>query len=76
MKAAVEMKHHPPLRSIEQKAKKNKPANIICDEEVLKKFPYFNRKVKVNETDKIKRQEAIIYKTVKQIPSDNDKWLC
>ena len=23
---------------------------------------------------KIKRREAIIYKTAKQIPSDNDKW--
>ena len=30
--------------------------------------------MKVNETDKIKRRDVIIYKTVKQIPSDNDKW--
>ena len=53
---------------------KNKPANIICNEEFLKEFPYFNSKIKVNETDKIKRQEAIIYKIVQQISSDNDKW--
>ena len=53
---------------------KNKSANIICDEEFLKEFLYFNRKIKVNKTDKIKRREAIIYKIVKQIPSDNDKW--
>ena len=53
---------------------KKKPANIICDKEFLKEFPYFNRKIKVNETDKIKRQEAIIYKIVKHIPSDDDKW--
>ena len=53
---------------------KNKPANIICDEEFLKESPYFNRKIKVNETDKIKRQEATIYKIDKQIPSDNYKW--
>ena len=53
---------------------KNKPANIKCDEEFLKEFPYLDRKIKVNETDKIKRRQAIIYKTVKQIPSDNDKW--
>ena len=46
---------------IEQKAK-SKPANIICDEEFLKEFP------------KIKRREATIYKIVKQIISDNDKW--
>ena len=40
----------------------------------LKEFPYFNRTIKVNETDKIKRRETIIYKVVKQIPSGNDKW--
>ena len=53
---------------------KNRPANIICDEEFLKEFTYFNRKIKINEADKIKRREAIMYITVKQIPSDNDKW--
>ena len=40
---------------------------------MMKEFLYFNRKIKIDETDKIKRQEAIIYKTVKQIPLDNDK---
>ena len=40
----------------------------------LKEFPYFHRKIKVNETDKMKRREAIIYKIVKHIPSDIDKW--
>ena len=30
--------------------------------------------MKLNKTDKIKRRDAIIYKIVKQIPSDNDKW--
>ena len=30
--------------------------------------------MKVNETDKIKRRDIIIYKIVKQIPSDNNKW--
>ena len=53
---------------------KNKPAKIICDEEFLKELPYFNRKIKVNKTDKIKRREEVIYKVVKQIPSYNDKW--
>ena len=53
---------------------KKKSANTICDEEFLKEFPYFYRKIKVNEIDKIKRWEAITYKIVKQIPSDNDKW--
>ena len=31
---------------------------------MMKEFLYFNRKIKIDETDKIKRQEAIIYKTV------------
>ena len=53
---------------------KSRPANKICDEEFMKGFPYFNRKIKVSKTDKIKRREAIIFKIVKQIPSDNDKW--
>ena len=53
---------------------KKKSADTICDEEFLKEFPYFYRKIKVNEIDKIKRWEAITYKIVKQIPSDNDKW--
>ena len=53
---------------------KKKSANTICDEEFLKEFPYFNKKIKVNEIDKIKRWEAITYKIAKQIPSDNDKW--
>ena len=39
---------------------KKKPGNLICDEEFLKKFPYFNRKIKVNQTDKIKRRDTII----------------
>ena len=52
---------------------KGKPGNIICDEEFVKEFPNFNKKIKVNETDKIKRRETIIHKIVKQIPSSNDK---
>ena len=28
----------------------------------------------MNKADKIKRREGILYKIVKQIPSDNDKW--
>ena len=28
----------------------------------------------MNKAGKIKRREGILYKIVKQIPSDNDKW--
>ena len=51
---------------------KNKPANIICNEEFLKEFRYFNSKIKVNETWNKKTRGN--YKIVKQIPSDSDKW--
>ena len=50
---------------------KSKPVNVMCDEEFLKELPYFNRKI--SEIDKVKRRKAIIYKFVRQIPSDNDK---
>ena len=46
---------------------KNAPANIACDEEFLKEFPYFNKKTRVNETYKIKPREAIFYKILKQM---------
>ena len=47
---------------------------MICDKEFSKEFSYSNRKIEVNKIDKIKRREAIVYRIVKQIPSDNDKW--
>ena len=53
---------------------KNAPANIVCDEKLLKEFPYFNKKIKVNETDKIKQREAIFDKILKQMGPENDKY--
>ena len=44
----------------------------MCDE--VKEFPYLNKKVRVNETDKIKQREAIFDKTLKQMGSENDKY--
>ena len=41
---------------------------------ISERISILNSKIKVNETDKIKRQEAITYKIVKQTPSVNDKW--
>ena len=42
---------------------KNRPANIICDEEFLKEFPYFNR-IEVNKTDKLKHQRRLYTKSL------------
>ena len=53
---------------------KNAPANVVCDEEFLKEFPYFNKKIRVNETDKIKRREAIFDKILRQMGAENDKY--
>ena len=46
----------------------------MCDEEFLKEFPYFNKKIRVNETDKIKRREAIFDKILRQMGAENDKY--
>ena len=46
----------------------------MCDEEFLKEFPYFNKKIRVNETDKMKRRKAIFDKILKQMGPENDKY--
>ena len=53
---------------------KNAPANIVCDEEFFKEFPYLNKKIRVNETDKIKRRKLIFDKILKQMGAENDKY--
>ena len=50
------------------------PGNIVCDEEFLKEFPYFKKKIRVSETDKIKRREAIFDKILKQMGPETDKY--
>ena len=37
----------------------NAPTNIFVDKQVLKDLPYFNTKIKVDETDKNNRREAV-----------------
>ena len=44
----------------------------MCDE--VKEFPYLNKKVRVNETDKIKQREAIFDKILKKMGPENDKY--
>ena len=46
----------------------------MCDEEFLKEFPYFDKKLRVNETNKIKRREAILGKILKQMGPENEKY--
>ena len=40
----------------------------------MKEFPYFNKKLRVIEKDKIKQREAIFDKILKQIDPENDKY--
>ena len=42
--------------------------------DLLKEVPYFNDTIVVDETDKLKKREAIIYEIIKQFPADNDKY--
>ena len=50
------------------------PDITILDKYLLKEVPYFNDTIVVNETDKLKKREAIIYEIIKQLPADNDKY--
>ena len=50
------------------------PGNIVCDEEFLKEFPYFNKKIRVSETDKIKRRETIFDKILKQMGPETHEY--
>ena len=45
----------------------------MCDEEFLKEFPYFHKKIRVNETDKVKQREKFFDKILKQMGPKNDK---
>ena len=47
-------------RDLLKRKLKNKPANIIWEEE----FPYFNREIKVKETDKIKDERQLHIKSL------------
>ena len=46
----------------------------MCDEEFLKEFPYFNKKIRVSETDKIKQREAIFDEILKQMSPETHKY--
>ena len=45
----------------------------MCDEEFLKEFPYFHKKIRVNETDKVKQREKFFDKILQQMGPKNDK---
>ena len=53
---------------------KNVLVNIVRDEGFLKEFPCFNKKIRINEMDKIKRRKAIFDKILKQMGPENDKY--
>ena len=64
LKCKNRLKYEPELKYLEavpcqprdslSRRLKNASANIVCDEEFLKEFLYFNGKKRLNETDKIK----------------------
>ena len=62
---------HPKYR--QQRASRN-VSKISVDKNVLKDLPYFNAKIRVNETDKNSRAEAIFDKIIKQLPPNNDQY--
>ena len=40
----------------------------------MKEFPYFNKNIRVNETDKIKQRQAVFDKILKHMGSENDEY--
>ena len=41
---------------------------------MLEGLPYFNTKIKVNETNKLRRKEAIFNQIINQLPANNDTY--
>ena len=46
----------------------------MYDEKFLKEFPCFNKKIRLNETDKKKRREEIFDQILKQMGPENGKY--
>ena len=57
-----------------QRALRKKNQKISVDKEVLQDLPYFNTKIKVNETNKLRRKEAIFNQIINQLPPNNDTY--
>ena len=57
-----------------QRALRKKTPKISVDKEVFKDLPYFNTKIKVNETNKLRRKEAIFDQIINQLPPNNNKY--
>ena len=53
---------------------KNASVKIVYDEKFLKEFPCFNKKIRLNETDKKKRREEIFDQILKQMGPENGKY--
>ena len=57
-----------------QRALSKKTPKISVDKEVLEDLPYFNTKIKVDETNKLRRKEAIFDQIINQLPPNNDTY--
>ena len=57
-----------------QRALRKKAPKTSVDKEVLKDLPYFNTKIKFDETNKLRRKEAIFDQIINQLPPNNDTY--
>ena len=55
------------LRDRLQRALGKKTPKISVDKEVLEDLPYFNTKIKVDQTNKLRRKEAIFDQIINQL---------
>ena len=57
-----------------QRALRKKIPKISVDKEVLEDLRYFSTKIKVDETNKLRRKEAISDQIIDQLPPNNDAY--
>ena len=57
-----------------QRALTKKTPKTSVDKEVLKDLPYFNTKIKIDETNKLRRKEGIFDQIINQLPPNNDTY--
>ena len=62
------------LRDRLQRAVRKKTPKISVDKEVLEDLLHFNAKIKVDETNKLRRKEAIFDQIINQLPPNNDTY--
>ena len=63
-----------PRERLQRESTQKKTPKISVDQEVLEDVPYYITKIKVDETNKLRRKEAIFDQIINQLPPNNDTY--